>query len=72
MHATEIVVREVQSDSGFWDAAIRKAKQKIARLREDIVMFEEMRDSGESWPGTTEVGCYPVTPSENANELPRG
>lgn len=34
-----------------WDSAIAKAKQKIARLKEDIETFKEMKDSGEPWPG---------------------
>jgi hypothetical protein len=33
-----------------WDSAIAKAKQKIARLKEDVRTFREMRDSGEPWP----------------------
>jgi hypothetical protein len=34
-----------------WDSAIAKAKQKIARLKEDIETFQEMKDGGEPWPG---------------------
>jgi hypothetical protein len=29
-----------------WDAAIRVAKQKIDRLKNDAVVFQEMKDSG--------------------------
>jgi hypothetical protein len=35
-----------------WESAISKAKKKIARLKADIVIFQEMKDSGEPWPGT--------------------
>jgi hypothetical protein len=35
-----------------WDSAIAKAKQKIACLKDDIVTFQEMKESGEPWPGT--------------------
>lgn len=34
-----------------WDSAIAKAKQKIARLKEDVRTFQEMKDGGEPWPG---------------------
>jgi hypothetical protein len=33
-----------------WDSAIAKARHKIARLKEDIETFLEMKDSGEPWP----------------------
>lgn len=46
-----------------WDYAIAEAKRQIAdaqvkiqRLGHSIKTFEEMRDSGEPWPGTGEVG----------------
>jgi hypothetical protein len=35
-----------------WDAAIAKARHKIATLKRDIAAFQEMKDSGERWPGT--------------------
>jgi hypothetical protein len=35
-----------------WDSAIAKAKRKITRLKEAICTFQEMKDSGESWPGS--------------------
>jgi hypothetical protein len=34
-----------------WDAAIAKAKYKITQLKKAIADFQEMKDSGESWPG---------------------
>ena len=39
-----------------WQSAIRKAKHKIARLKADIVIFEEMQESGEPWPGAQSKG----------------
>jgi hypothetical protein len=35
-----------------WDSAIAKARQKIARLKEDVKTFQEMKNEGEPWPGT--------------------
>jgi hypothetical protein len=34
-----------------WDAAIAKAKYKITQLKKAIADFQEMKDSGEPWPG---------------------
>lgn len=34
-----------------WDAAIAKAKYKITQLKKAIADFQEMKDSGEQWPG---------------------
>ena len=34
-----------------WDAAIRKAKAKIAILTSDIEVFKDMKRAGEPWPG---------------------
>jgi len=36
-----------------WDSAIAKAKRKIADLKEDVRTFQEMKDEGEPWPGST-------------------
>jgi hypothetical protein len=36
-----------------WDSAITKAKRKITRLKEDVRTFQEMKNSGEPWPGDT-------------------
>jgi hypothetical protein len=38
-----------------WDSAIAKAKRKIARLKADTLIFEEMKNSGEPWPGEQAV-----------------
>jgi hypothetical protein len=35
-----------------WESAIAKAKEKIARLKEDVLTFQQMKRSGEPWPGT--------------------
>lgn len=36
-----------------WDYAIRQALDKISSLKVAIQTFEQMRDSGEPWPGTS-------------------
>jgi len=36
------------------DEAILPAKERIKTLKRSIRTFEELRDSGMAWPGTTE------------------
>jgi predicted amidohydrolase len=54
-HATKKCNQKVQNVNS-WDSAIRKAKHKIARLKADILVFQEMKDSGEAWPGEQLAG----------------
>lgn len=37
-----------------WDSAIAKARHKIARLKQDILTFQEMKTAGEAWPTQSE------------------
>jgi hypothetical protein len=48
-HASEISLTSVEIVDS-WDSAIAKAKRKIARLKEDVKTFQEMKESGERWP----------------------
>lgn len=43
-----------------WDAAIKKAKRKIAGLRQAIKTFKESKRAGEPWPGAanTQIGHH--------------
>lgn len=36
-----------------WERAISEAHKKIAKLQNSILIFEEMRDKGEPFPGDT-------------------
>ena len=38
-----------------WEDAISEAKEQIKTLKRSIRTFEELRDSGMPWPGTTDA-----------------
>lgn len=43
-----------------WESAIKKARKRIARLKADIVVFQEMKDSGEPWPVDESAALQPA------------
>lgn len=46
-----------------WDAAIRKAKRKIASLHRAIKTFEESKTAGEPWPGNEKAETTNAVPA---------
>ncbi len=61
MHKTNVnkqSVRRVEKrdqNLNGWDWAITDAKNRIKQMRASIRVFEQMRDSGEPWRGSTSL-----------------